>query len=168
MNPVMAAIVIRKIRKENRRLRHELVRMVLEEAIEEDGAVLSDGASGDWIRRAVGNMDGPVTNALQLGAAPEALELWRVHTKHISKVYKNSGKGQGRQNSTYHPLLMTWAIALLARTSSGMYNEVAKLMMLPHVRTVYRKMAEMITTKNDKAYCLHMHTIQSIDERAVG
>jgi hypothetical protein len=140
--------------------------MVLQEAIEKDGAVLSDGASGDQIRRAVGIMDGPVTEALQSGAAPEALELWRVHTEHISKVYKNGGKGRGRQNSTYHPMLMTWAIALLARTSSGTYNEVAKLMMLPHIRTVYRKTSELITTKKDKAYCLHMHTIQSIGERA--
>jgi len=61
---------------------------------------------------------------------------------------------------------MTWAIALLACTSSGTYNEVAKLMRLPHIRTVYKKTAELIMTKNDKAYCLHMHTIRSIDEHA--
>jgi hypothetical protein len=41
-------------------------------------------------------MDGPVTKALQLGAAHEALELWRVHTEHINRVFKNGGKGQGR------------------------------------------------------------------------
>ena len=63
-------------------------------------------------------------------------------------------------------MLMTWVIALLARTSSGTYNKIAKLMMLPHIRTIYRKTAELITTKKDKAYCLHMHTIQSIGERA--
>jgi hypothetical protein len=61
---------------------------------------------------------------------------------------------------------MTWAIALLARTSSGRYNKVANFMMLPHIRTVYRKTAELIMTKNNKAYCLHMHTIQSIGKRA--
>jgi hypothetical protein len=38
-------------------------------------------------------MDGPVTKALQLGAAPELLELWRVRTKHINKVFENGGKG---------------------------------------------------------------------------
>ncbi len=65
----------------------ELARMVLREAIEKDGAVFLDGASGDQIRRAVGIMDGPVTKALQLGAAPEALELWRVHTKQINRVF---------------------------------------------------------------------------------
>ena len=149
MNPAMAAMETSKIRKENKVLRRELARMVLQEAIEKDGAVLSDGASGDQIRRAVGIMDCPVTEALQSGAAPEVLELWRVHTEHISKVYKNGGKGRGRQNSTYHPILMTWAITLLAHTSSGTYNEVAKLMMLPHIRTVYKKASELITTKKD-------------------
>ena len=111
-------------------------------------------------------MDNPVTKALQSGAAPEALELWRVHTEHINRVFENGGKGQGCQNATYHPKLMNWAIAFLARTSSGTYNEVAKIFMLPHISTVYQKMAEIITTKNDKAYCLHMNTIQRISDRA--
>ena len=44
MNPAMAAMEISKIREENRRLRRELARMVLQEAIEKDGAVLSDEA----------------------------------------------------------------------------------------------------------------------------
>ena len=61
---------------------------------------------------------------------------------------------------------MNWAIAFLARTSSGTYNEVAKIFMLPHISTIYRKTAEIITTKNDEAYCLHMNTIQSISDRA--
>ncbi len=37
---------------------------------------MPDSAAGNQIRRAVGIMDGPVTKALQLGAAPEALEIW--------------------------------------------------------------------------------------------
>jgi hypothetical protein len=61
---------------------------------------------------------------------------------------------------------MNWVIAFLARTSSGTYKEVAKFFMLPHINTVYQKTAEIITTKNDKAYCLHMNTIQSISDRA--
>jgi hypothetical protein len=138
---------------------------VLQEAIEKDGAVLPDGAVGDQIRRAVGIMNGPVTEALQLGAAPEALELWWVHTEHINRVFMNGGKGRGLQNATYHPKLMNWAIAFLACTSSGMYNKVAKTFILPHISTVYQKTTELITTKNDMAYCLHMHTIQSISDR---
>ena len=81
-------------------------------------------------------MDGPVTEALQLGAAQEALELWWVHTEHINRVFENGGKGRGCQNATYHPKLMNWSIAFLARTSSGTYNEVAKIFMLPHISTL--------------------------------
>ncbi len=79
----MAVMEIGMAREEIRRLRRELARTVLQEAIDKDGAVLPDGAAGDQIRRAVGIMDGPVTEALQSDAAPEALELWRVHTEHI-------------------------------------------------------------------------------------
>ena len=105
-----------KIREENRRLRRELARTVLQEAIEKDGAVLSDGAAGDQIRRAVDIMDGPVTEALQSGAAPEALELWRVHTEHISKVYKNGGKGRGEgQGGVAH---VVWCVLLLSTALS--------------------------------------------------
>ena len=129
---------------------------------------MSEGESGNQIRQVMGIMNGPIAEALQSGAAPEVLELWLAHTEHISKVYKNGGKCRGRHNSTYHPMLMTWAITLRARTSSGTYNnnEVAKLMMLPHIRTVYKKTAELITTKNNKTYCLHMHKIRSIGEHA--
>ena len=128
MNPAMAAMEISKIREENRRLHCELARAVLQGAIEKDGAVLSDGAAGNQIRWAVGLMDSSVTEALQSGAAPEALELWRVHTEHINRVFENGGKGRGRQNTTYHPkLMMNWAIAFLAHTSSGKYKEVANI-----------------------------------------
>ena len=76
---------------------------------------------------------------------------WVQHRRpeHINRVFKNDGKGRGCQNATYHPMLMNWAIAFLARTSSGTYNEVAKIFMLPHISTVYQKTAEMIKTKND-------------------
>jgi hypothetical protein len=88
MNPAMAAIEICMAREEIRRLRCELARTVLQKAIDKDRAVLSDGAAGNQIRRAVGIMVGPVTKALQSGAAPEALELWRVHTllAHITVI----------------------------------------------------------------------------------
>ena len=46
---------------------------------------------------------------------------------------------------------MNWAIAFLACTSASIYKEVAKIMMLPNISTVYRKTTELITTKNYKA-----------------
>jgi hypothetical protein len=77
-----------------------------------------------------------------------------------------SEKGQGHKNATYHATLIHWAMAFLACTSVCIYNEVAKIMMLPHSRTVYRKMVELITTKHNKAYCLHMNTICCISDHA--
>jgi hypothetical protein len=109
-------------------------------------------------------MDGPISKVLQSGVSTVELELWRVHAEHIKKVCGDGGKRRGRQ--TYHPMIMNWAIAFLAHTSSSTYNEVAKIMMLPNISTVYRKTAELITSKNDKAYCMHMNTIRSISDRA--
>ena len=63
-------------------------------------------------------------------------------------------------------MIMNWAIAFLAHTSSSTYNEVAKITMLSNISTVYRKTAELITSKKDKAYCMHMNTIRSISDRA--
>jgi hypothetical protein len=151
---------------ENRRLHRQLSRTVLLEAIQNDGAVVPEGTEGNQLRQAVGIMDGSISKALQSGAAPVELELWQLHTKHITKVNDNGGRSQGRKNATYHPMLIIWAMAFLARTSARTYNEVGKIMMLPHICTIYRKAAEQITTKNDKASCLHMSTICSISDRA--
>jgi hypothetical protein len=65
-------------------------------------------------------------------------------------------------------MLMNWAITFLACTSASTYNEVAKIMMLPNISTVYQKTAELITAKNDKAYCMHMNTICSMHIVRIG
>ena len=69
---MLVAMEIRMAREEIRHLRRDFAQTVLHKAIEKDGAVLMDGAVGEQIRRAVGIMDGPVTEAFQLGAAQEA------------------------------------------------------------------------------------------------
>jgi len=62
---------------------------------------------------------------------------------------------------------MDWAIAFLARASSSIYQDVAKVMMLPDISHVYRQTAKLISTEKDKAKNgLHMNTIRSIDNRA--
>ena len=63
--------------------------------IDKHGTHLPEGEVGDVIRRAFGIMDGPVTAALQNGKAPEALELWQLHSQHIAEVDKNGRKGKG-------------------------------------------------------------------------
>jgi hypothetical protein len=65
-------------------------------------------------------------------------------------------------------MLMNRVIAFLACTSASTYNKVAKIMMLPNTKYQHcpRKTAELVTTKNDKANCMHMNTICSISDRA--
>ena len=134
------------------------------DAMEKDGAVFPDGAEGDRIRKVVNIINGPISDALCLNSATEGLEIWQIHSEHISKVSSDGKRKRGRQK--HHPMLMNWAMAFLSRTLRRTYNEVAKIMMLPCIGTVYRKTAEIISTKNDKAYCLHMNTIRSISDRA--
>ena len=64
-NPALAATEICMAREEIRQLCRELAWTVLQKVIEKDGTVFPDGAAGNQIRRAMGIMDGPVTEALQ-------------------------------------------------------------------------------------------------------
>ncbi len=84
----------------------------------------------------------------------------------MRSIFENGGKGGGFKRLTYHPLLLNWAITFLAQTSAYVYKEVALVMMLPDISYVYRKTADMISTNKDKAFTLHMNTIQSISDRA--
>jgi hypothetical protein len=144
-NPALAATEICTIRDENRHLHCRLALVVLFDAIAKDGAIFSKGTKGDQIRKVVEIIDGPINTLLQSSVATVELELWKVHAEHISKICSNGGKRRGCQS--YHPMLMNWAVAFLSCTSASTYNKVAKIMMLPNISTVYRKMAEMITTK---------------------
>ena len=94
-NPALVGMEIRALQDdENRRLRHQLARVILFGAIEKDGAILPDDAmGGDQIRKVVEIMDKPISKALQSGVATVELELWQVHAEHISKVYEKGRKG---------------------------------------------------------------------------
>ena len=47
------------------------------------------------------------------------MELWKVHYEHISSVKKNIWK---KYRTRIDPLILNWAIALLAKTSHSIYN----------------------------------------------
>ena len=83
------------LRKEVMCLRSQLAQKNLSTEINKHVTHLPEGEVGDDIRQAFDVMDGPVTAALQNGAAPEALELWQLHSQHIPEVDKNGRKGKG-------------------------------------------------------------------------
>jgi hypothetical protein len=118
--------------KEVRSLHCQISQTVLSDELAKHGTNLPDGATGDQIRSAIRLMDNPITEALEKGSAREVLEFWHLHREHISQVHANGGKGRGWKRVACHPLLMNWAIAFLACTSSRVYGEVAEIMMLPH------------------------------------
>lgn len=65
------------------------------------------------------------------------LEVWQLHREHLTTVWENDGNGR-RKKAPVHPVLLNWAIAFLARTSTSVYKEVAKVMMLPDICNVDR------------------------------
>jgi hypothetical protein len=78
-----------KTQEEIRRLCHQLACTVLSEAIQNDGTVVPEGTKGNQLRQAVGIMDSPISKVLQSGAALVELELWQLHTEHITNVNDN-------------------------------------------------------------------------------
>ncbi|KAL7527593.1 hypothetical protein ACHAXR_005041, partial [Thalassiosira sp. AJA248-18] len=53
-----------------------------------------------------------------------------------------------------------------AKTSTAVYKEVAKVMLLPDISYVYRKTNELISKSHGKAYSIHMGALQGLKERA--
>ena len=166
-NPDLSATEIREARITIKKLERELAATrVLQDELATSGQTVPNDAAGKRIRDAVNIMDGTISRALESSGATVEAEIWRIHTQHINKVYEQGGKGRGFKRLTYHPALIDWSMAFLARTSAGVYSEVAKVMMLPDISHVYRLIAKKVSTESDKAYCLHMNTIRSLSERA--
>ena len=87
------------------------------------------------------------------------MELWKIHYCHLNGVIKN-----GRNHRTrYDPLLIKWAIALLAKTSHSIYEEIAKLIQLPALSYVLRKNKEIVGEQGVTGYNgVHVKHIQSL------
>jgi hypothetical protein len=66
-NPLLAAMEIRLLRKEIRSLHRQIAQTVLSDELAKHGTDLPDNATGNQIRRAVGLMDTPITEALEKG-----------------------------------------------------------------------------------------------------
>jgi hypothetical protein len=91
MNPVLTAMEICMITDENRHLCCQLAHVVLFDAIATNGAIFLKGAKGNQIRKVANIIDGPINKLLQSAVVTVELELWWVHTEHISKVCGNGG-----------------------------------------------------------------------------
>ena len=61
---------------------------------------------------------------------------------------------------------MSWSMELLARTSVNTYDEVHKVMRLPHISYVYKKSGEIIASAHQRAFSLSIQKLQSMRLRA--
>ena len=60
----------------------------------------------------------------------------------LLQVYKNGGKTKGLRVA---PAYMSWSMELLTRTSVNTYEEVRKVMRLPHISYAYKKSGKIIS-----------------------
>ena len=64
------------------------------------------------------------------------LEVWKLHREHLNTVPMGKWwQGRGKK-APVHPVLLNWAIAFLAQTSTSVHKEVAKVMMMPDICNV--------------------------------
>ena len=69
------------------------------------------------------------------------MALWKVHYEHILAVNASGGKNT---QTRFDPLLLKWAIALLAKTSHSVYKEIAQVIHLPSLSYVLRKTKDLV------------------------
>ena len=64
------------------------------------------------------------------------MALWKVHYVHILAINTSGGKNI---QTRFDPLLLKWAIFLLAKTSHSVYKEIAQVIHLPSLKLYFEK-----------------------------
>ena len=106
-------------------------------------------------------MSATIELELEKAGDVEACKLWRIHHENLNKHFVNGGKSRGTPVPV-DPVMLNWAIAFLAKTSSSIYKEVAKIMVLPDISYVYRNSTKLISHASITGYSLHITTIKNI------
>lgn len=168
-SPRKARIEIESLREENKRLKRENAKKVFLKDLGIKGRNVSQAKLAQ-IRKALGICGDEVETALEEGGAEEEVEMWKIFREHINEVYTAEESSKGRNNKKKRVKIrediLDWAIAFLAKTSISTYNEVRKVLKLPHISYVYKKTAEMVSSVKDKAWAVNIDTIKSLAERA--
>ena len=96
-----------------------------------------------------------------LDADSKEMELWKIHLRHLLDVNK---KGKNRR-TRFDPMLLKWAIALLAKTSHSVYEEVARVMQLPTLSYILRKNKDIVGEQGVSGYYgIHITHISSMNK----
>ena len=123
--------------------------------------VLVPVEEGRRINKAINVMSDTIESELEKGGDEEARELWQIHHETLNKHFENGGKSVHKKVPV-HPVLLSWSIGFLAKTSASIYKEVAKIMLLPDISHVYKESAKLVSRNSDKAYSLHIAIIENL------
>lgn len=94
---------------------------------------------------------------------PTKNEMWLMFTKHMLNVFLVDGN---MRKVDHLQEIERWAIVMHARTSYRVYNEIAKVMRLPHISTVYKKGNEVVSTGSTRAFSLCTVTLSTLSKMA--
>jgi hypothetical protein len=119
MKPSLVETEMHALLKEKHQL---VIKSIVDGEIAKNGVTAPNNDSTEWVQNAINIMDDTISSALEKGGAPMEAEIWRIHAERINKVYQQGGKGRDFKKIAYHPMIMNWAIAFLARTSSSIYQ----------------------------------------------
>ena len=109
-------------------------------------------------------MSNTIASNLEKGGDLHVCGLWILHRDMLNQYFENRSKNRNKKVPA-HLVILNWAIAFLAKTSSRTYKEVASIMLLPDISYVYRKIRELVLRYSDKSYSLHLATLGSICDR---
>ena len=141
--------------------KREKAKELAKRAISDTGVTVT-GQRADELMKALVIIERAVTTELTGSSTSEGtedekenkLEMWKVMCLRLLQVYKNGGKTKGLRVA---PEYLSWSMELLARTSVNTFQEVSKVMRLPHISNVYKKSGSFLVPINGHSHCASKH-----------
>ena len=138
-NPVKSNIEICRLRKQNAKLRRKMASLMNAQRLKKEGQTIDNVLDASLIKKVFTSANENVSKVLDTES--KEMALWKVHYEHILAV--NASGGENTQ-TRLDPLLLKWAIALLAKTSHSVYKEIAQVIYLPSLSYVLIKTKDLV------------------------
>ena len=120
-NRINAKLEIHHQREVTRILCRKLTKLELKKEMEEHD-VLVPVEEGRTINKAIDLISDTIESELEKGGDDEALKLMQIHHETLHKHFENGGKSVHKKVPV-HPVLLSWSIGFLAKTSSSIYTD---------------------------------------------
>lgn len=130
---------IRHARAQIKKLEKEKMKLTLQGRMKSHGEVVKEPQKAAAISRAIDQAveDITVRDEYQGAEHEDERDFLQVYSRHVhknQKYYKNGGKKSS--GIRFDPLVLQYAFGILAKTSNKVYEEIAKVMLLPSLSYV--------------------------------